>query len=111
MPSFAEKLAKMKKEEEQPGTNKEHPEQDTPPAAPTKAKKNTPAVQSSTEVKQKYSIYITDGERAFLDEYKYDNRKCKVAADGTLRNVTYSDIISEALALLAKEHGYTIQKS
>ena len=124
MSSFANKLAKMQQaaqneNKDEQAQEKQNPATDVPAergadehtAAPAKASKPTVVATATAAGKQKYSIYLTDGEREFMDEYKFANRKNKVASDGTLKNMTYTDIVSEALALFAKEHGYTIKES
>lgn len=66
------------------------------------------AVIPDANVKQKYSIYLTDAQREFMENYWYRNRREKQPHGKPKKKINYSDIIAEALDLLAEKNGMKI---
>lgn len=66
------------------------------------------AVIPDANVKQKYSIYLTDAQREFMENYWHANRHKKQTPGKPKKKINYSDIIAEALELLAEKNGMTI---
>ncbi|MBQ1735977.1 MAG: hypothetical protein II038_14115 [Lachnospiraceae bacterium] len=62
----------------------------------------------ASDVKQKYSIYLTDAQREFMENYWHANRHKKQTPGKPKKKINYSDIIAEALELLAEKNGFTI---
>lgn len=104
MPSF---LDQLKKAQEQ-ATNNNQTLKASQPAAPAPRTAATPEEVPDATVKQKYSIYLTDAQREFMENYWHANRHKKQTPGKPKKKINYSDIIAEALELLAEKNGFTI---
>lgn len=110
MPSFFDQLkkAQAKVADESQAVQTEQPATPAAPAAPQRPAPGPVVGIPDAAVKQKYSIYLTDAQREFMENYWHANRHKKQTPGKPKKKINYSDIIAEALELLAEKNGFTI---